>query len=141
MKFSKFWKEFFSQPEKGEDLGDVFFDNSEPILFDKITHLTKTPINEQIKPKDFVVVEVGKKKYWALFRCPCGCGHVISLSLQKVHRPSWTVKASNNKRPNLTPSVWQNTGCKSHFWISDGRVYWCHSSNEDPWHYSDKKNY
>lgn len=139
-KFNKFWKEVFSESWKREYLEDIFFDDAEPIFFDKIIHLTKTPSNDQIKPKEFVVVEAGKKRYWALFQCPCGCGHVISLSLQKVHRPRWTVKASKGKRPTLAPSVWQNTGCKSHFWISDGRVFWCQSSGEDLWHYTDKEN-
>jgi hypothetical protein len=28
-------------------------------------------------------------------------------------------------RPTLRPSVWLRTGCRSHFWIRDGRVEWC----------------
>lgn len=137
-KFDKVWNGVFSRSEESESR-DIFFDDSEPIFFDKIRQLTKTPSNDQIEGKEFVVVAVGNKKYWALFQCPCGCGHIISLSLQKIHWPSWTFKASRNKRPTLSPSVWQNTGCKSHFWVNDGRVFWCNSSGEAPWHYSDKK--
>lgn len=137
-KFDKFWKHVFPRSEDRE-YGDIFFDDSEPIFFDRIISFAKTPSNHQINPREFVVVEDGKKKYWTLFQCPCGCGHVISLSLQKVHRPNWTVKPSKAKRPTLYPSVWQNTGCKSHFWISDGRIFWCHTTGEDPWHYSDER--
>jgi len=94
------------------------------IYFNSIRVTDKTPKNDQIGNKDFVVVVYENKPLWALFRCPCGCGHVISLSLQRIHKPHWIVKKTGTC-PTLSPSVWQITGCRSHFIINEGRVYWC----------------
>lgn len=132
-RFSKFWKRILNQPESQDYVIDIFFDDSKPVFFKNIISVTKTPSNEQVKPREFIVVEVGKTKFWTLFQCPCGCGHIISLSLQINHQPNWVVKVSKGNRPTLYPSVWQNSGCKSHFWIYDGRVIWCSTSGKDPW--------
>ncbi|WP_414144281.1 DUF6527 family protein [Burkholderia territorii] len=59
-----------------------------------------------------------------MFRCPCPCSETITLSLQKVHKPHWNLQATIDGRGTLYPSVWRTQGCRSHFWIRDGRVYW-----------------
>jgi len=94
------------------------------IHFQRITLVNKTPKNDEVGFKDFIEVVYQNKPLWTLFRCPCGCGHVISLSLQKVHNPYWKVHKSDAGRPTVYPSVWQTKGCKSHFWVKDGRIYW-----------------
>jgi hypothetical protein len=98
------------------------------VLFESISVVDKTPKNESVGDGEFIMVVYREKPIWALFRCPCGCGHVISLSLQNVHYPNWKVDKSLAGRPTLYPSVNQNNGCYSHFWIEDGRVYWCKKS-------------
>jgi len=113
--------------------GSTYFKSESEIRFDSLTIFPKAPSNELIGEKEFVIVIYKRKKYWALFRCPCGCGHVISLNLQQSHKPNWSVRSSKDGRPTLSPSVWQNKGCKSHFWISDGRIFWCNSTGEYPW--------
>lgn len=95
------------------------------IHFNLVTVMTKTPRNNEINSKDFIKVVYHNKPIWALFRCPCGCDNVISLSLQKIHNPYWKVIINPNGRPTLYPSVWQIKGCKSHFLVRDGRVIWC----------------
>ncbi|WP_394345765.1 DUF6527 family protein [Flaviaesturariibacter aridisoli] len=62
---------------------------------------------------------------WALFQCPCGCKDITTLSLQTIHAKRWRVTLSQNRRPSLSPSVARIVGCFSHYWIDDGRVYWC----------------
>jgi len=94
------------------------------VYYDHLTTLNKTPTNDQIREKDFIMVVYQKNPHWALFRCPCGCHHVISLSLQRTQYPSWTVQMNLSGRPTVYPSVKQVKGCRSHFWIKDGRVYW-----------------
>ena len=101
------------------------------IHFDSISVVDKTPENESVVDKEFIVVMHRNKPLWALFRCPCGCGYVISLSLQSVHKPHWNVSKSSTNRPTLCPSVRQSNGCYSHFWIEDGRVHWCNSVLSD----------
>jgi hypothetical protein len=73
---------------------------------------------------DFVVVRAGGFTNWACFKCPCGCGRKIALSLQKERRPSWFVGVDWLQRPTVSPSVRQLTGCSSHFWIKRGYVEW-----------------
>lgn len=94
------------------------------IYFKCLTLVNKTPKNDEVGEKDFVMVVYQNNPLWALFRCPCGCHHVISLSLQKIHNPNWKVYKNLSGRPTVYPSVWQIQGCHSHFWIKDGRVYW-----------------
>ena len=102
------------------------------ILFKSISIINKTPKNDTVGKRDFIAVVYQNKPMWALFQCPCGCGKVISLSLQKIHTPNWTVRKNPSGRPTLHPSVWQNKGCCSHFWIKDGRVYWCDNTGIEP---------
>lgn len=71
------------------------------------------------------VVRTNGKDRWAMLRCPCGCDGVVTLSLQNVHRPHWTLTQNNLGHPSLHPSVWRQEGCFSHFWIRDGQIHWC----------------
>jgi hypothetical protein len=134
----------FIFPRKQTKHPDAYCDisYSEPkIHFNSLQIVNKTPGNAAINENEFIAVIHENTPYWAMFRCPCGCGTVISLSLQKIHKPSWTVEKSKYGRPSLYPSVWQNKGCCSHFWIKGGRVHWCGNSGIEPWiadpeHYS-----
>jgi len=73
------------------------------------------------------LIVVGGKDYqkWAYFKCPCGCGETIMLSLSKKTQPSWTVSIDSRRRPTVNPSVRQIAGCFSHFWVRKGQVEWC----------------
>ena len=95
------------------------------ITFAGITDVSAPPPNNAVQPAVFYRVMRNELPKWALFQCPCGCRSVITLSLQPVHRPHWTVRTSKGRRPSMRPSVWRDMGCFSHFWVEDGRVYWC----------------
>ena len=56
--------------------------------------------------------------------CPCGCGDVIELSLSPESKTFWKLSIDDG-RPTLNPSVWRNSGCRSHFWVRRGRIRWC----------------
>lgn len=95
------------------------------IYFRSIAVMNKTPDDSTIAKRDFVTVIYKGKPFWSLFRCPCGCNTMISLSLQKIHNPNWMVVETQEGRPTVNPSIRQIKGCFSHFWIEDGRVHWC----------------
>ena len=95
------------------------------VHFESISMVDKTPKIESICDREFIMVVYREKPFWALFRCPCGCGRVFSLPLLRVHYPNWKVCESLSGRPTVYPSVRQNNGCYSHFWIEDGKVLWC----------------
>lgn len=97
-----------------------------------IAEVEKPPKNVDIeKGKIYFVVPQAMPK-WALLQCPCGCNAVITLSLQQVHIPHWSLTRSPSNLPNLYPSVWRDIGCYSHFWIKDGRILWCPDSGTKP---------
>jgi hypothetical protein len=100
--------------------------------FSHVTEVATTPSNETVKAGEFYHVVYSGVDYWVLFRCPCGCGDLISLTLQKSHNPHWQVSTSHSHRPTLYPSVWRNKGCKSHFWVHDGSINWCEDSGLAP---------
>jgi len=58
-------------------------------------------------------------------RCPCGCGRTIELQVFPEAKPKWRLAIDGKSRPTLHPSVWVKDGCKSHFWLREGRVHWC----------------
>lgn len=68
------------------------------------------------------MIDVGEP--WAVaMTCPCGCGEIVELSLSKASRPHWKLRLDKGK-PTLSPSVWRNVGCKSHYWVRRGQVHW-----------------
>ncbi|WP_423128484.1 DUF6527 family protein [Gaoshiqia sp. Z1-71] len=101
--------------------------------FDSITIMDKTPNEDSLNEKDFVEVVYRNQSYWAIFNCPCACKNVITLPLQKNHNPHWKLEHSIEGKPTLYPSVWQNKGCLSHFWIANGKIEWCSNTGIEPW--------
>lgn len=103
------------------------------IWFEEVRVVYKTPSNNLISEKQFIEVRYNGTPRWVLFRCPCRCGEVISLPIQPPHSPRWRVFTTKVGRPSLNPSIWRNKGCMSHFWIEDGRVFWCSDAGVAPW--------
>lgn len=63
---------------------------------------------------------------WSVgMRCPCGCGERIELMILEGTRPRWDISINEVRRPSLHPSVWRKSGCRSHFWVREGRILWC----------------
>jgi hypothetical protein len=75
---------------------------------------------------DDVVYLIGDDGLWwsAAMRCPCGCMETIQLSLIQHDRPSWRAKVDPHGTVTLHPSVWRTKGCRSHFFVRDGRIVW-----------------
>lgn len=100
--------------------------------FKKITVVSTTPEIQNLKEKEFVEVNYKNKSYWVLFRCPCGCGDVITLSTQNSHIPHWKIFENKFGLPSLSPSIWQKRGCYSHFWVKNGKIHWCNITGVKP---------
>jgi len=63
--------------------------------------------------------------YWLLmFNCPCGCNNPIQLNLLKDASPTWRYRISKTKKISITPSIRRTSGCKSHFYVRNGRIDW-----------------
>lgn len=102
------------------------------VTFSKIVSVPKPPRNHEIvQGRVYHVIHRNRSK-WALFACPCGCGSVITLSLQRQHRTHWRLSKDSANLPSLHPSVWKDQGCLSHFWLRNGRVFWSFDSGTAP---------
>lgn len=63
---------------------------------------------------------------WSVgMRCPCRCGTRVEVLVDPLAAPHWTVIVDSRNRPTLNPSVWLDGGCRSHFWLREGRIEWC----------------
>lgn len=73
-----------------------------------------------------IVVTVEDNEFWCVgFKCPCGCGYTIELPIIKEAKPRWDLKVNPHNKISLHPSIFLKKGCKSHFWIKEGKVIWC----------------
>jgi hypothetical protein len=90
------------------------------------------PDQKALVPGLLHVVGGNGYRKWAYFKCPCGCGAPIMLSLSTTRRPSWQVEIDWLDRPTIEPSVWQTDGCHSHFWVEQGRITWVKDTGRAP---------
>jgi hypothetical protein len=75
--------------------------------------------------RDLVLAQDGDEDWCVGMLCPCGCGRTIELLVIPEANPRWSVTTDAKGRPSLRPSVWVKDGCKSHFWVREGRIQWC----------------
>ena len=80
---------------------------------------------ENLKPLTVYLCGEGQYLWAAAMICPCGCKQVINLNLLQNVRPRWSVKEHKDGTVTLTPSVWRQNGCRSHFILRQGRIQWC----------------
>lgn len=80
---------------------------------------------DRIRSRDLYLARDDGEDWSVAMKCPCGCGERLELMLAPEVRPHWSVRSEPDAPPTLHPSVWRKTGCKSHFWVRDGRVIWC----------------
>lgn len=72
----------------------------------------------------YVAGENGHRWFVAMI-CPCGCGETLHMSLLADARPRWALTHHKDGTISLTPSVWRQVGCRSHFFLVQGRIRWC----------------
>lgn len=73
----------------------------------------------------YVEGDIKKMDYlYASFKCPCGCGDELLLNLIEDVKPCWQVVLSEDNNFSITPSVWREVNCKSHFWLRNSKIIW-----------------
>lgn len=75
------------------------------------------------EPGSAVVVHRGVARSIAI-ACPDGCGEELTINLDPRAGPAWRYYL-NDKDLSIYPSVWRDTGCKSHFIVWRSKIYWC----------------
>ena len=84
-------------------------------------------------PGDAVLVRRGQPRS-LLIACPDGCGETLAVNLDPRAGPAWRMYG-NDKAVSLSPSVWRQGGCESHFIVWRGRIIWCgrfEDENQEP---------
>lgn len=56
--------------------------------------------------------------------CPDGCGEQLTINLDRRTGLAWRFYRSDSS-VSLFPSVWRDTGCKSHFIVWRSKIFWC----------------
>lgn len=69
------------------------------------------------------IIKEGNNPDTLLFLCPCDCGSKIYLNLLHDASPRWDISFTKSKITVL-PSINRTIGCKSHFFITSGKVRW-----------------
>lgn len=98
-----------------------FFRKKEKVFKWKI--VSEFPV-DPIEHTLYLEGNVKEEDYWyALLKCPCGCGDNIMLNLMKDSKPCWEV-FFNKERFSVYPSIWRKNNCKTHFWLREGKIFW-----------------
>lgn len=78
------------------------------------------------KLKSGTVYLVGNQGYiWqCVMLCPCGCKQILYSNLIEDYDPHWSYNIKENII-SLSPSIDRLVGCRSHFFLTDGKIIWC----------------
>jgi hypothetical protein len=88
----------------------------------RVQQVAEVPDN----PRPFEVYAIGDPHIWqAALLCPCGCGHLIQLSLLNSDSPRWDLKVDRDGKATISPSISRTLGCQAHFFVRDGGIIWC----------------
>jgi hypothetical protein len=90
-----------------------------PLYVNKYVEL----IPESLRPGLLYIEGDGGKFWFASLLCPCGCKQEININLDENESPCWEL--GKEELSDLSPSLWKNNGCKSHFFLKKGKVQWC----------------
>jgi hypothetical protein len=80
---------------------------------------------ERLPSRNLILARENGEDWCVGLRCPCGCGKRLEMMVLETVRPRWDVVVDKRGRPTLHPSVWVRDGCRSHFWLRQGKVIWC----------------
>jgi hypothetical protein len=72
---------------------------------------------------DVVLVERGRPRS-VVIKCPCGCGEELVINLDERIGPAWRLYR-DERGLTLYPSVWRESGCRSHFIIWHDALFLC----------------
>jgi Family of unknown function (DUF6527) len=76
------------------------------------------------KPGDCVIVERSGVRRSIVMSCPCACGELLPINLDPRSGKAWRLYYRYGFW-TLFPSIDRDTGCRSHFILSRGRIIWC----------------
>lgn len=80
---------------------------------------------ERLRKHTLYVTSGAHGPAFGFLKCPCGCGQTLHLRFFGARHPRWELQTDARRMATLTPSVWRQTGCHSHFILRHGKIRWC----------------
>ena len=77
---------------------------------------------------DLVIVRRDRPRS-AVFACPDACSEILTVNLDPRSGPAWSLY-EGRLGITLFPSVWRESGCRSHFILWRSGIYWCNGDEE-----------
>jgi hypothetical protein len=71
---------------------------------------------------DAVLIERGRPRS-LLILCPCGCGEEFPINLDARSGKAWRLYRNARTGLSVFPSVWRDSGCRSHYIIWRNKIY------------------
>lgn len=94
---------------------------------EKLAHAYKVceayDLPESIGKRTVFIIGNQENPWLLAFQCPCGCKNIIQLNLLYDVYPNWSYSI-NRKKITVRPSIWRKHGCKSHFFLKNGKILW-----------------
>jgi len=88
------------------------------------THRYVRDVPRALKHNTIYLIGV-KECYWQMVMlCPCGCKAVLHMNLMEGEKPCWSYDIGKTGLMTIRPSIHRIVGCKSHFFIREGKVTW-----------------
>ncbi|NES93778.1 MAG: hypothetical protein F6K32_00690 [Desertifilum sp. SIO1I2] len=84
----------------------------------------------RLHPNCVYVAGEGAYLWFVAMLCPCGCRATLYLSLMPEGRPRWHLTEHKDGTITLHPSVWRTKDCRSHFFLQQGLIQWCKSTEQ-----------
>lgn len=91
----------------------------------------RSDANDRLRVRGDAVLVQRDTPRWLIMKCPCGCNDIIPINLDERSGPAWEFYDEPTNGLSVFPSVWRDTGCKSHFIIWYGRIWLFDGSSED----------
>lgn len=81
-------------------------------------------VPDKIKSGIFYLIENQGYCWQSVMECPCGCKAPLYMNHVEDFEPNWSYKINEKNKISLYPSINRMVGCKSHFWLIDGKIKW-----------------
>ena len=82
-------------------------------------------IPKKMKKRVIYILGGRKHSFQVIMRCPRSCKKNIYLNISDQHKKRWYVTEHNDGTVSIRPSIWVQDKCNCHYWIKEGRVFWC----------------
>lgn len=86
---------------------------------------SQSKANDALAKADVLVLVVRGVPRTLKMRCPCGCSDLLTIPIDPALETYWNLAKSSDGTVSLSPSVWRESGCRSHFILWNNAVFMC----------------